>query len=187
MIIRTIDYSKRGILVQGGSAGKEPVTFDLTVGEVYTEPGHPSAMPLEKTYELRPNKCVLVWTKESLSVPDGVFGQIFSRVSFSLQGLVVANTKVDPLFCGPLAIPVFNAGSKPIPIRKDDRFCSVVFQTLEAKTASQMSRRAPVPRLEKRSKVKEFWVLYGPQIIGALIIALIAGIGGGIISKFIGG
>lgn len=141
MIILRRNLEKRNIkIINSVDNPKEFVVVDLRVGDRYRVPGKSQWFDLKKHYLIRPGQCVLIRTKEKIQLPDNVFASIFSRGGLSAKGLIVSNTKIDPLFCDYLNIPVFNAGKQTIKLEQGDSFCSVAFFLLEQPIDSTISR-----------------------------------------------
>lgn len=175
MILQRQDFANRGIIVDPPPQdSNELVTCDLHVGTIYHEPGRPVPVEFPKApYVLRPNRCIVLTTKERLSVPDGVFGLLCSKGSLTARGLIVANTKVDPRFAGHLRIAVFNASDIPIKIALDAPFCSIFFQLLERPTRATDTRQAPQPPTDRRAAFARFWDGMNSQ---ALLVAIVASV-----------
>lgn len=142
MIIPRSEYATFHIEVDPDhSPAKELVTTDLCVGEVGMPPGLTEMRILQFPLRLYPSECTVLETEEEIRLGANAFGLICSKGTLSAQGLLVANTKIDPHFQGRLRIPVYNAGTNPITITKQMPFCSVVFT--EMKTSVTGGARTP--------------------------------------------
>ena len=124
---------------------RELVSLDLHVGELIKLPGNDSSFIPPKRIVLRPNDCVRIQTRERLTVPDTVFGQICSRASLTAEGLVAANLKIDPKFQGNLVVAVYNTSKNRIVLDSSLPFCSIFFQTLEHALPEDAPVRVPPP------------------------------------------
>lgn len=177
MILQRQHFAARRIVIDPFQDDvTELVSYDLHVGGKYRRPGIPTdyQFPAAKPLVLKPNTCIVVWTKEKFSIPDDVFGMLCSKGSLTASGLMVANTKVDPMFHGQLRIAVYNASNRPIHMRHDMAFCSIVFQTLEQKTLSATHRDPPDTAGETRGPLGRAW----DSVSGApLAVALVTIIG----------
>lgn len=188
MVILKAHYEARGIRIEprapDSADPKELVAYDLRVGKSYQEPGDATIRDFPKpTYVLKPGRCIVVYTLENIAVSHDLLGILCSKASLTAQGLLVANTKIDPGFNDILKISVFNAGSSPITIEQNKPFCSIVFHTLEHRVPTGVSRRPPVIQGEKRSRFSRWWDNVSssplfialapviPSFIGSIIIA----------------
>ncbi len=72
----------------------------------------------------------LLLTKESLSMPDNIFGLISIRMGKKEQGLInISGFHVDPGFEGKLIFSVFNAGPADVVLKRgDDMFIMFLYQ-----------------------------------------------------------
>ncbi len=156
-IILRRNFQKHGIqITPPPKLGKELICCDLSVGKLYREPG--KAEPFDLTeHQLRPGECMVVQTREEFTVPDGVFGMLCSKGSLTEKGIMVPNTKVDPMFGGPLYISVYNASRRPVLIKQGMSFCSIVFHLLEEPTNSKDYRRAPDISGRKMGFFEDLW------------------------------
>lgn len=155
MIIQRQHFDRHGIEIVDGDlvnprdpdhAPEEEICYDLHVGQAIRPPGSEARRTPSAHIELSPNNAVRIETRERLTIPNGVFGQICSRASLTAEGLVVSNLKVDPNFQGRLVVTVFNTSKNRIRIDSALPFCSVFFHTLEESLASQRVRTPPEAR-----------------------------------------
>lgn len=159
MLIMKRNLANRGVEITAGpdqSASREAVVYDLHVGDTYLLPGDLNEYEMKTSYTMRPGGCIIISAMEHISVPDGVFGQICSRGTLAMQGLFVANTKVDPLFSGRLSVALFNAGNRKITVSNGQAFCSVFFQTTEQRIGRDIVRGTPVAPGRKRRPILDF-------------------------------
>lgn len=170
MIILRRNLGFRGVRIAGGKENpKELVAVDLTIGSRYRIPGKSNWFDLKKSFVLRPGRCALIRTEEKIELPNDIFASVFSRGSLSAKGIVVSNTKVDPLFSGVLHIPVFNAGSQSIELERGTYFCSIVFHTLEHPVPGDSSRDPVDMEISSNSWLINFLDEYSPHIIAGVI------------------
>ena len=185
MILRRADFANLNVVVDpDGTAVHEQVCVDLRVGGSFMEAGGSASYPLDKPYTLNPGVCIVVRTKEIISLPNNVFGTLCAKGSLAALGFLVPNTKVDPLFAGNLDVALFNAGTRPLRVATDMPFCSIVFHTLQGSVAHNTPRAAihivevkqqPARRfLRAVSKHVEYWRgVYG---LIAAVLAIIYGV-----------
>jgi dUTPase len=148
MVILQSEWREKGILIHHSERATdlEFVVQDLHIGLEYHLPGDSNATPYKfgQTYELLPGKSIVVYTLERVEVRSKrVFGQLCSKASLAAQGIMVANTKVDPMFDDRLRIPLFNASDQPYSINKGDPFCSIYFMECNGDIARNEVRGAP--------------------------------------------
>lgn len=170
MIILKRNLEKRHVkIINWVDNPKEFVVVDLRVGDRYRVPGKSRWFDLKKPYLLRPGRCALIRTEEKVQLPENVFASIFSRGGLSAKGLIVSNTKIDPLFSDYLNIPVFNAGKQTIRLERGDRFCSVAFYLLEQPIDSTLSRDPIDMGATEQSFFIDVLYEYLPHLIAAII------------------
>lgn len=97
-------------------------------GEVYISPSEsetdPNKVTIEKlgiaeSFSIPPGQFAFIITEEFLSIPTNVLGFISMKSSIKLRGLVnVSGFHVDPGYKGKLIFAVFNAGPRPIHLKR---------------------------------------------------------------------
>ena len=156
---------------------REEVCVDLSAGESYMEAGASEALTMSAPYKLKPGGCIVVKTTERISVPNNVFGFLCSKGSLAARGLLVPNTKIDPLFSGNLDIAIFNAGKSVLIINKGMKFCSVIFQQMTDRTESATPRGGPSISNERASKLAAFLSENRILLITSLVTIIISVVG----------
>jgi deoxycytidine triphosphate deaminase len=121
---------------------KEQVSVDLTIGEMYQRSGEPDWRNIEAEVVLHPRSCILIQTKEVLKMPNNVFGLLATKGGMAAKGVIIANTKLDPLFDGHLNIPVFNVSGRRVTLKKGQKFCSISFWNTESPVVGNTTRNA---------------------------------------------
>lgn len=121
---------------------KEQVSVDLTIGAMYQRSGEQDWRTIENEVTLQPGSCILVQTKEVLKMPNNVFGLLATKGSMAAKGIIIANTKLDPLFDGNLNIPIFNVSGRRVILKKDQKFCSISFWNTESPVIGTTTRNA---------------------------------------------
>ncbi|RYZ85977.1 MAG: hypothetical protein EOP06_15380 [Proteobacteria bacterium] len=182
MILRKIDFSKFSVSVQEDATDlTEEVCVDLHVGTSFMEAGTSSSYPLNPSYTLRPGACIVVQTKEKITLPKNVFGTLCAKGSLAALGFLVPNTKVDPLFSGHLDIALFNAGSRSLKVESGMAFCSLIFHTLQGPVSRssprggikviELKQQSSHPRLVAVGKHVDKWkAIYG---LAALVLGIV--------------
>jgi dCTP deaminase len=74
----------------------------------------------------------LVSTLERVRMPADVTAQLWIRSSYARRGVLGAFGKIEAGFEGTLTVGGWNASAKPLDIPIGDRFCQVVFETLDS-------------------------------------------------------
>lgn len=129
----------------------ELVTLDLHASKEIIPPGYTQFVAWTKwPFPLGPGKCMMIKTAEVLNVSVSVFGQVCSRGSLTAKGMLVANTKIDPAFHGPLTVCVFNASHRELLIEEGMAFCSVFFHEIKGEVP-QIPRVPPDLVADRRS------------------------------------
>jgi deoxycytidine triphosphate deaminase len=108
------------------------VSYDLRVGSEYK--GHRDAekteLPDDGVLILRPGNAVLIQTEEVLFLPRRLFGYVVPKVTLLQKGISNTLSKVDPGYNGPLVVTLFNLGKADLPLKRRERFCSIVLHTV---------------------------------------------------------
>ncbi len=136
---------------------KEQVSVDLAIGDNYQISGDTSWRKFNGKIVVKPKTCVLIETKETISTPNNVFGLLSTRRSLGAKGLIIANTKIDPLYADKLKIPVFNAGIKHITLIPGERFCSISFLQTEQSITGNEHRTGTSLQPVDGSKIIDFF------------------------------
>jgi deoxycytidine triphosphate deaminase len=173
MIILKRNFLTRGIIIENSQDDDtEHVTIDLTVGDQYQVAGQAEWHQLDHSYTLVPNRCILVRTRERVMLPANIFGVLCSKGSLSARGLIISNTKVDPIFGDYLSIPLFNAGGSPLEIKAGMKFCSIYFQELEQSIPQLAYRKAVIQWTTKRNPFKDFLRMNSGLIVSSLLASI---------------
>ncbi|MDO6514479.1 hypothetical protein [Neptuniibacter sp. 2_MG-2023] len=164
---------------------KEQVSVDLTVGDHYQVSGEKEWRSLESEIVISPGSSLLIRTKETFNMPNNVFGLLSSKGSLAAKGIIVANTKIDPLFEGHLNIPVFNVSSKKLRMKKDSKYCSIAFWPTEHPVTGIKTIHAIKMQTKDSNAIADFFSNNIPHfitgilsVVGAVIAAIITSGGG---------
>lgn len=159
---------------------KEQVSVDLVVGELYQISGEKEWRSVGDEISLNPGSSVLIQTKESFSMPNNVFGLLSSKGSLGARGIIVANTKIDPLFEGHLNIPVFNVSNRIQKLKKDAKFCSIAFWPTEHPVTGHTTIHAIKRHTKDSNPIADFFannmphfISGGLSLVGAIAAAVI--------------
>jgi deoxycytidine triphosphate deaminase len=104
------------------------VSYDLAIGGSYRDhrDNKPEPFPEKTGYSMPAGGAILVVTEEQVHVPRSMYGQIVPKVSLLQKGLSPTTAKVDPGYHGRLVITLFNLGKRPIVLKQNEKFCSLV-------------------------------------------------------------
>lgn len=93
-------------------------------------------------FELLPNEHVLASTFESVRVPNDLMAILYPRSSTNRKGLSVDLTGIiDSGYEGQLVIPIRNnTSSQVVKLYPGERFCQIVFESLEEPVEAEKSR-----------------------------------------------
>lgn len=132
----------------------------------------------------------LLVTEEVVSIHKDLVGFISLRFTQAVKGLVnISGRHVDPGYTGRLAFSVYNAGPRPIVIRRGEPVFMLTFATLDVRVgertdshvsaldgiksdwmASVMGPSVSLPRLDKRITRLELWL----EILAMVLVAVTA-------------
>ncbi len=118
----------------------QEITRRLQSRSILLEPFEPSCLGASG-YDLRLESDVtipsggyrLAATLERVELSDDVAGTLHVRSSLARSGIIASLALVDPGFRGQLTISLFNAGTKPFDMNKNDRFVQLVLHELGSK------------------------------------------------------
>ncbi len=82
---------------------------------------------------LEPGRFALATTREVLTLPDNIMGQVQGCSSIGRTGLFVQNAGlIDPGFSGEITLELFNAGADDFVLEHSQRICQVSFAYLSS-------------------------------------------------------
>src|SRR5579862_2631348 len=94
VILRLSDLGNRGISILDGGVpvthsihAPEQICCDLHIGDAVRAPGDENRHAGRDRITLRPSDCLRLETRETIVIPDDVFGLVCSRASLSAEGL----------------------------------------------------------------------------------------------------
>ena len=153
---------------------KEEVCVDLSIGDSYMEAGESEVLTMDSGYKLKPSGCIVVRTKETITVPNNVSGFLCSKGSLAARGLLVPNTKIDPLFSGPLDVAIYNAGKSVLEIKNGMKFCSIAFHQTAVPILSTIPRVGPRISKERENKFVAFLVENRTLLITSAVTIIVS-------------
>lgn len=107
-----------------------PNGYDLTVKEVLVRgTKEPVA---EGTVSLGAGASFLISTREFVTMPADICGQLWIRSSYARRGLLAGFGKVEAGFAGELTIGGVNTSPESVKLPIGDRFCQLAFERLES-------------------------------------------------------
>lgn len=154
MVISDIDIIERiancELVIEPYNEGNvEPASVDLRLGEEFRRADlhHSDSIDLRDSsgeeidwihhtgsIKLFPGDFVLASTKERVSLPDDVVGEVFGRSSLARLGISVHQTAgyIDPGFEGQITLELSNHGPVPVTVAADQRICQISFKELSS-------------------------------------------------------
>ena len=119
--------------------------YELRMGrQVYVSPSQHEEAPHEKTvqileadpcFAIPPGQFALLITEEKVTVPHDAIAFISMKSKIKFNGLVnVSGFHVDPGYHGKILFAVFNAGPKPVHVKRGDRLLLIWYANLEDAT-----------------------------------------------------
>lgn len=126
------DMDGRSLLIQPfddsqPAEGASNISYDLRVGGSYLDhrDTEPRTLAAGQKISISPGMAIIIETKEHVHFPKTLFGQIVPKVEWLQKGLANTPTKIDPGYNGPLAVTVFNHGSRTVTLEPGTAFCSM--------------------------------------------------------------
>jgi len=81
---------------------------------------------LQKDYILQPNVMNKIPLGLCVDIPRGFEGNLRSRTSSLMKGIIVHSPSIDPGYTGEIHALISILGDKPMLIKKDQRICSLI-------------------------------------------------------------
>ena len=153
---------------------KEQVSVDLAIGTHFQISGETNWRSIKDGILIKPKTCILIKTKERITMPNNVFGFLSTKGSLGAKGLIIANTKIDPLFDDNLNVPVFNAGIKHIEVKKGQKFCSISFLQTEQSVIGNKARVGLKIQPNENRVLIDLWRDYGAHIITGVVTIIVS-------------
>jgi dCTP deaminase len=114
----------------------QPASYDLRLGKEMYHVGSDS-MSVRDTHELKPFERYLGHTKETISLPSDISGQVSGRSSIGRKGVIVHKTAgwIDPKFTGEITLEIMNMGKEPIELKSGNRVAQIILFRLESRSS----------------------------------------------------
>ncbi len=125
------DYSERGLTPNG---------YDLRIAEISVR-GDPD-IKKEGIVTIPPRTMFYVSTVERVRMASDICAQLWLRTTWIRKGIIGAFGKIDAGFEGTLTLGAYNATDDPVEIPVGERFCQMVFETLNSETVKDYSQRS---------------------------------------------
>jgi dCTP deaminase len=125
------DYNDRSLTPNG---------YDLRIAEISVR-GDPEVKK-EGTVTIPPRTMFYVSTIERVKMPSDVCAQLWLRTTWIRRGVIGAFGKIDAGFEGTLTLGAYNATDDPVELPIGERFCQMVFETLNSETLKDYSERS---------------------------------------------
>jgi len=112
------------------------VGYDLTVGDIYIPRDEDNKQAPhyvdEESFEIPPQGIVLLFSAETVTMPQGICGYAMPKTGLCEEGLLVLNTGIlDPNYSGRISGTTINFRKSPIKISKGDAFLRLTFHKIE--------------------------------------------------------
>jgi len=107
-----------------------PNGYDLSIEEVFIRKTDQHIK--QGVAVIPPLTWFAISTKEFVKMGPQITSQLWIRSSYARKGILASFGKVDAGFHGTLTFGCFNASDKDVEIPIGDRFCQIVFETLES-------------------------------------------------------
>lgn len=125
------NYDERGLTPNG---------YDLRIAEIAVR-GDPDVKK-EGVVSIPPRTMFYVSTVERVRMPDDICAQLWLRTTWIRRGMIGAFGKIDAGFEGTLTLGAYNATDDPVEIPIGERFCQMVFETLNSESDRNYSLRS---------------------------------------------
>lgn len=123
---------------------KEEFLKDANGEEIKDEKGNSKK---KRYFVIEQNDTVAVWTNESIFLGGGFCASIHSRVRLVSQGLGHIGTKVDPSWCGILAIALHNTSGRDIKVEAGDTIAYLRFHQFQSSSLYSLPRHENTGKL----------------------------------------
>ena len=116
----------------------EPASYDLRVGRhavTVTDRDDLPEVSSEHPLVIRPYAPAIIHTLEVVNMPLNVIGRLGVKSDLPRRGVhATLGLQVDPGFCGPLSVTLFNLSPTDVVLGYGESFVSIDFQRLEHET-----------------------------------------------------
>lgn len=120
--------------------GLTPNGYDLRIAEVSVRGSQ--EVIREGTAVIPPRTMFYVSTMERVRMPRDICAQLWMRTTWIRRGCIGAFGKIDAGFEGTLTLGAYNASDDPVELPIGERFCQMVFETLNSETAEDYAARS---------------------------------------------
>lgn len=125
------DYNEKSLTPNG---------YDLRVAEISIR-GDPEVKK-EGIVRIPPRAMFYVSTVERVRMASDICAQLWMRTTWIRKGCIGAFGKIDAGFEGTLTLGAYNASDDYVEIPIGERFCQMVFETLNSETIKDYSQRS---------------------------------------------
>lgn len=125
------EFSERGLTPNG---------YDLRIAEISVR-GDPG-IKREGTVAIPPRTMFYVSTVERVRMPKEICAQLWLRTTWIRKGIIGAFGKIDAGFEGTLTLGAYNATDETVELPIGERFCQMVFETLNSESVEDYSKRS---------------------------------------------
>lgn len=125
------DYNEKSLTPNG---------YDLRVAEISVR-GDPE-VKREEVVSIPPRTMFYVSTVERVRMANDICAQLWMRTTWIRKGCIGAFGKIDAGFEGTLTLGAYNASDDVVEIPIGERFCQMVFETLNSETIKDYSQRS---------------------------------------------
>jgi deoxycytidine triphosphate deaminase len=156
-------------------------TIDLTVGPTFY-PGGRSALEAvpEGGVVLGPRQSAVIVTEQEVQLPLNVFGLVTGKGKRIFDGLFISAGKIDPGYCGPMRIGIFNGSDTKAILPIGMPLCECAFVSMEYHLESANTKQFSPParpstptvymRLSRWGAGHQTLALWLTVLVGALAV-----------------
>lgn len=125
------DYNEKSLTPNG---------YDLRIAEISVR--GKEGVSKEGTVTIPPRTMFYVSTIERVRMADDICAQLWLRTSWIRKGIMGAFGKIDAGFEGTLTLGAYNATDDEVQIPIGERFCQMVFETLNSPSEKSYEKRS---------------------------------------------
>jgi deoxycytidine triphosphate deaminase len=129
-----------------------PFSYDLSIGAEVYSCRYEKVTHLDDrnpTYCLKPGETVVVKTEEFLALPPEYSAAVWPRFSMVTEAIFQSMVKIDPTWYGELGVALTNLSAAEYPIRRGDRFATLIIYELTTPSQMFLYRKEDCPETKE--------------------------------------
>lgn len=125
-----------------------PFSYDLSVGDQIYLCSQETVKELtdkDDSYLMGPRETIVVKTKEFIALPPYYSATVWPRFRMVTEAIFQSMVKIDPTWHGELGVAITNLSGGKYPIRRGNRFATLIVYELSTPTAMFLYRKEDMP------------------------------------------